>query len=603
MNQYWPGRGYPWEYDPGPPKNRSWARFFARTPNYRRLGKEVIGSEKFRWHFGPMFYRGRLKDNAVKVLVIGQEGAQDESLSHRSFTGETGARMQHFLNYIGINESYLFLNTFVYPIYGQYDSSLRWLAQDPDSPIVQHRHQIFNYVLERNDVHLVVAVGNAAKDSVVSWIESRGGSCPQGAQDVSQCSAGNLDPSTKIIGVVHPGGAWKGGALDAIKEDFRRATQQIRDWTEEDPNWLPPDPSGLRQFDQPYEYKSDPIPFADFGYGLPWRLGRGGTSSNRKDAQRSIQIFSASGKHNAQGASLDYGYQGEGGQEGYSQEAKDLPYEPPKSRYRDYDKGPGKQWAKLLMGGVSGLEWPDFEAMGASAHPSLGCGAIYRGRPSQANVLVFADQQGHDDLFTGRALCGESGQRMQVFLQAMGIEKRYLIIRVLPIDTLGFDANVTNNILSHPQTVKVYQAILDKIKSRSKKLRLILTFGPNSQKLLQGLDRGNLSLVNLKAWKENSALTDWQSKLTAIEQSDYERETPNPSFSYDGARSQIPRFDLPYGMLRWVGSSGDRGSRPIDNTTQQPSPDYYKLYMPSWAHQLEPSPLSKKEQNAIDTAP
>jgi hypothetical protein len=92
-----------------------------------------------------MFYRGRLWDNSVKVLVIGQEGAQDESLARRAFTGGTGARMQHLLNHLGITQSYLFLNTFVYPIYGQYDASMRWLAQHPDSPVVQHRHALFNY--------------------------------------------------------------------------------------------------------------------------------------------------------------------------------------------------------------------------------------------------------------------------------------------------------------------------------------------------------------------------------------------------------------------------------------------------------------------------
>jgi len=320
------------------------------------------------------------------------------------------------------------------------------------------------------------------------------------------------------------------------------------------------------------------------------------------DEQRSIQLFSAAGKYNARGASLTYGYQGEGSQEGYSQEARDLPYEPPKARYRDYDKGPGKQWTRLLMGGNSGLEWPDFGAMGAVAHPSFGYGAIYRGRPSSASVLLLADQQSHDDSFTGRALSGESGQRMQAFLQAMGIIKRYVIIRVLPIDTLDFDESITNSILSHPQTIKVYQAILDRIISRNKKLRLILTFGPNSRRLVQSLDRGNLSLVSLGAWKEGSALSDWQSKLSAISQIGYEKEMPSPSFSYDGARSQIPRFDLPYGVLRWIGTSGDRGSRPIDDTTQQPSPDYYKIYMPDWAYQLEPPPLSKKEQQAVDSA-
>ena len=97
---YWTDRGFPWDHDPGPPKNLAWSRIFADTPNYRGMSAASFSSEKFRWHFGPMFYRGRLKTNQVKVLVIGQEGAQDESLSHRSFTGGTGGRMQFFLNFL-----------------------------------------------------------------------------------------------------------------------------------------------------------------------------------------------------------------------------------------------------------------------------------------------------------------------------------------------------------------------------------------------------------------------------------------------------------------------------------------------------------------------
>ena len=178
MEQYTTGRGNPWDYDPGPPRNRKWPRLFSETPNYRSLGKAVMGSEKFRWHHGPMFYRGRLGDNQVKVLVIGQEGGQDEALSHRSFTGSSGSRMQHFLNQIGITQSYLFLNTFVYSIYGQYSGDkIRRLAQDPASPICQHRHELLDYLAARNDLQLVIAVGNAAKESVRTWLESRGGTC------------------------------------------------------------------------------------------------------------------------------------------------------------------------------------------------------------------------------------------------------------------------------------------------------------------------------------------------------------------------------------------------------------------------------------------
>ena len=118
------GPGSPWEFDPGPAKNRSWSQLFAETPNYRGFGKALSGSEEHPLALRADVLPRRLGDQQVKVLVVGQEGAQDESLSHRSFTGGTGGRMQRLLNHLGIDRSYLFLNTFVYPIFGQYNGLL-----------------------------------------------------------------------------------------------------------------------------------------------------------------------------------------------------------------------------------------------------------------------------------------------------------------------------------------------------------------------------------------------------------------------------------------------------------------------------------------------
>src|SRR3990167_1071148 len=135
-------RGSPAEYDPGPQKGSSWARLFGSTPNYRAIGAKVLKDgdtqEKFRWEFGPMWYRGRLGANEVQVFVVGQEGAQDENVSNRSFTGSTGTKTQKFLNHLGVYKSYLFLNTFVYTINGQLDDdpNFKWLEQDPKSPVV-----------------------------------------------------------------------------------------------------------------------------------------------------------------------------------------------------------------------------------------------------------------------------------------------------------------------------------------------------------------------------------------------------------------------------------------------------------------------------------
>lgn len=212
-------RGAPWEYDPGPdvntPVGRRYAELFARTPNYRAIGQYLLSqgqndrSDKFRWQFGPMFYRGRLGQNQVKVLIIGQEGAQDENISDRSFTGGTGGRMQNMLSYMGIDRSYLFVNTFVYTIQGQYadyapmlvDGRLQWrnlltpgmllMAQDPRSPIVAHRHEVLDHVIAANadSLRLIIAVGGAAQDSLATYIMSKGGRCLTAVSDPARIQA------------------------------------------------------------------------------------------------------------------------------------------------------------------------------------------------------------------------------------------------------------------------------------------------------------------------------------------------------------------------------------------------------------------------------
>jgi hypothetical protein len=577
--KYWKDRGNPWEYDPGPTTGQ-WAQLFAATPNYRGIGVKLEKSEQFRWHFGPMFYRGRLTDGGVKVLIIGQEGAQDESLAHRSFAGGTGARMQHFLNHIGITRSYLFLNTFVYPIFGQYDADLVWMAQHPDSPIVQHRHRILNEVIARNDVRLVVAVGKAAKESVVTWIRSRGGNCPAGDSDVSTCTAGVLDAKTRTAGVLHPGGAGKGGNVTAIVQSFKKLIGQIEEWSAIDPTWLPADAGATRHSADSFKYRSAPIPFRDLPYGSAWRIGRGGTSSNRKDNQRSIQMFSAAGKYNG---SSSYSTNGAGNKDGYQQKPGDLAYEPARVDFADFDPGPPAAMAKLLMGGETGLDWPDFETLGAIGHPSLGFGPAYRGRFQNVKLLVIADQESHDDLFLGRAATGDGGQHLQAFLEAAG--GGYLILRSLPVDTMGMTAARAKEIVNHAAVRAIYAEVLRRVASDNS-LRAILAVGPLAAELAANTAPAGANVIRMKAFHAQGWLADWKSALSAL---------GGPG-AYNGERKQIPRADLPYGTLRWQGSSGDRGARASD-------PAYYKIFMPKWAFDLKPEPLSAAEISALQNAP
>src|SRR5258706_1953910 len=371
-DSFWTDRGQPWEFDPGPPVGGHLNELFAETANYRAIGVAWSGKEEFRWHFGPMFYRGRTQPGAARVLVIGQEGAEDESLAHRSFVGGTGGRMQHVLTHLGSTHSYLFMTTFVYPIFGQYDAGLRPLAQDPRSPIVKHRHALFDEVIATQDIRLVIAVGPAAKEGVARWVAAQGGHADP--TKLHEASGSVLAPNVRLIGVLHPGGASKGGSVTAIVADFKTALGRIGAWIAADPAWLPADADGHRAAPDAYKYTASPIPFRDLSFGTPWRIGLKTTTSNRTDGQRAIQLFSRNGKYNNTGVALHYAGDLDGSNEGYSDETGDLPYEPPRHSFTDYDAGPPTAFAALLQGGDPAFPWPDFTALGLPGHPSFGFG-------------------------------------------------------------------------------------------------------------------------------------------------------------------------------------------------------------------------------------
>ena len=571
-DEWWTDRGHPSEHDPGPPQNRRWARLFAEVPDYRSLGVAATGREAFRWHFGPVFYRGRLGDDQVKVLVVGQEGAQDESLTHRSFTGGTGSRMQH-LRHLGITRAYLFLNTFSYPIFGQYGDHLRDLAQDPDSPIVRHRHRIFDYVAERNDLQLVIGVGAAAKESVATWLHSH--RVDADPRDLDRASPGEVSPGLHALGVLHPGGA-SGVGSSAIKADFERAVRTVEQWRSDEPGWLPVDSDGVAGTASTYRYGSAPIPFHDLPFGTTWRLGRGATSSNRKDDQRSIQLFSAAGHHNGRGDDPAYSSTAPGAPEGYRDEPGDLPYEPPRASSSAFDRGPDPTMAGLLT-----PDWPRVD--GALGHESLGFGPIHRGRHRDITMLVLADQASDDDLFTGRACSGDDGQHLQAWIRAAGITDRYAILRVPPFDATGAPSAARRRWIDDPDTIGAYEAIVSELSARTAAMDVVVTVGTYAARLAGRLDLDPVELRfrGAEGWRQS-----WDAALATVSSRRHRTDIADPSFAYDGAREQIPRIDLPYGTLRWQGSSGDRAVQA--RVGGRLSGDYYKVFAPRWVFDLAP---------------
>ncbi len=599
-HEYWEDRGYPWEHDPGPPKNMSWSRLFSQTPNYRALAEEYMGRAKFRWHFGPMHYRGRLKKNEARVLVIGQEGAMDESLAHRAFVGSSGGRMQHMLDYLGINFSYLFLNTFLYPINGQYsERKIKELAQHSASPIARQRKEILNYVSVKNDLRLIIAVGTAAKETVQTWIEQLGGQCPDGIADLSTADSHLIAPNAKVVSIIHPGTLQQANMRDRVLADYQRVMGLLAQWVDHDSDWLPCDPGMERDFTLPFEILKKPIPFRDLPVGISWRLGNGTSAGHRMDDQRTIQLSAKIPR----GERHETFYRGlaKGNTEGYQEDVGDVPYEPPVYDHHAYDTGPPEAFLKLTMGGYPGKEWPDFESLGVEMHPSFGGMPLYRGRPDKTTILVLADPQSVDDLFTMRALCGNSGQHFQAFLESAGISSRYSIIRSLPVDVTGMSMSKRLALVRHPQVQVMYRAILEKVLDYND-ASIILLMGPLAQEIwkLAGIE-SNLPVIQLKNFTQRNWLENWQEGLVQLSSMNYPKEI-TASFTYDGHCSQIPRHDLPYGFLRWQGTSGNRAKR-AKRESGEWSPYFYKWFAPDWVFRSDPLPLSPTENELLAQLP
>jgi uracil-DNA glycosylase len=780
-------RGFPSAYDKGPAKDSRWLELFAAVPNYRGLQAEIYpagalgGNERFRWKWGPIFYRGRLGENKVKVLIIGQEGAQDEHLASRAFTGGTGQRMQSFMDYIGINHDYLFLNTFIYCIHGQYkDEKINlasvkdpWLAQDMNSAIVQHRNKLLDYALEHNSesLRVVMAVGAAARESLVTWlVDHREGFC-ENPMSIETCDPSVLGENVRLLHVRHPGGLGKvrGGdkerakAKELLRRDFEKKANYVAEWSLEDPNWLSADDgmnpgdvvekiyqvevgtedeNGLAMKDattrvaaslsvvdgkivrdwqeisvkagEPvktvqhhfYGFKPDfkygyvGVPYYDYAFGQLWRLGkRGGTTSFRRHSGRAIEVWSDDGQYND--TTLHWGRTPSGAKfnvSGYDNLTGNVPYEPPKVNPDAYGQGPGDEWATLLQGEEEGLNWPNFRDLFGQAETwpeyealrdslktlvvqqpeeedeqferrrqqdllkypiSFGTGPIFRGRLDEATVLVVADQQSNDDLFTGRALSGDAGQKLQHLLSKMGITQSYAILRTLPVDTLPLEkynreyrpqptkvsrkdsekvahqkndhwALIKNEVVGqqkayntrftselvplvqrHPQVVALRKAFIERVLAKTKLnevgepervTKVILTLGEYAREAVVQANTEGVKVVHLKTPSERGVADDWTKAVRKLKKSLQGHTDVKGDFGYEyntdtyrDKRLQVNRLDLPIHTVSWMGTSGTLASRCISN------PQHYKITMPQWAAKWSSPALTWEREGLMES--
>jgi uracil-DNA glycosylase len=132
-------------------------------------GQDAYPQSRFRVEWGPIFHRGRL-DGSAKVLVIGQDPAQHETILRRILVGEAGRRIQGFLAKLGVTRSYIMLNTFLYSVYG----STR--VQTRRNPVlVEYRNSWLKEILASGNIEGVVALGMYADEAWKMWKDTEDG--------------------------------------------------------------------------------------------------------------------------------------------------------------------------------------------------------------------------------------------------------------------------------------------------------------------------------------------------------------------------------------------------------------------------------------------
>ena len=131
-------------------------------------GVDVYPAKDFRVEWGPIFHRGRL-DGSARVLLLGQDPATHESISRRILVGEAGQRTQGLLARIGIDTSYVMVNTFLFSVYGQGGGS----RHERDPLIAQYRHKWLDALLLNSGVSAVITLGALAATAYDMWVKTQ----------------------------------------------------------------------------------------------------------------------------------------------------------------------------------------------------------------------------------------------------------------------------------------------------------------------------------------------------------------------------------------------------------------------------------------------
>jgi uracil-DNA glycosylase len=219
---------------------------------------------------------------------------------------------------------------------------------------------------------------------------------------------------------------------------------------------------------------------------------------------------------------------------------------------------------------------PNLEALFPGAfRPAFGP-VFYRGRlDGSARLLVVGQDPSSDEQLVRRAFVGFSGQRLQRFLDKLGLVSSYTIVNTFHWCVQGnYSTNsALRDAIEHPDVVAWRNDLLDQLVADNE-FDAVVAIGTPAREAVEihwpGAEQFADRVVPIwhpSALDVEHLLSSWNgglSRLLELVTPDGEPDpTPYGTEWTDADHAPIPRRDLPFGTPDWHGSGGQtRSKRP-----------------------------------------
>jgi len=224
-----------------------------------------------------------------------------------------------------------------------------------------------------------------------------------------------------------------------------------------------------------------------------------------------------------------------------------------------FDKGPSAKLTKIFDA------VPDFSKWKSDLWFDWGP-VFYRGRlDGSAKVLVIASDPGPTERIAGRTLVGDAGQRVQGFLDKLGLTKSYTCLNASPYAIVPSSAAHPVNplpIVDDPAVVAWRNQLFSAVCTA--KLRAVVAFGTNAHHAVDGWTvPAGVPVHKVRhpsAPGDAATLAEWAPAVTALRAvvtKDTGGSASGPNYSLTGFVpgdwKRIPAADLPFGVPAWLG--------------------------------------------------